>query len=280
MNRPVVVVTTLAAAALLSGCQLADATVDLFGPTPDEELLALATQADADAAALQPSDPQLAKLRAFQADQLFAEISRVCGTENGQPPRSCEIERAPAPAEVPATSATEAAEQLLAGTAQAPGESAALLIAQAIDLRARAGADISPQPLTLDGADTDTINAAEELLDWEYGVVYGLDFARAYAPNAQEATIDTAIDTHEGIIAELKTALSARDSVPAPAPAYTPAGLALPADAPSAQRYYAELSSATAQKFRFLATTSPAAAADAAWRDWLVWQAAALSASG
>ncbi|MDO5032471.1 MAG: hypothetical protein Q4E25_07525, partial [Corynebacterium sp.] len=95
MNRRVLVSTVALCTALLplSGCQ---AAVEHFGPQPNDALLALADAAQHDAVSLRTSTDdsaaQAAKLRAQQADELYAEIARLCGLrEDGTPPESCEV---------------------------------------------------------------------------------------------------------------------------------------------------------------------------------------------
>lgn len=254
MNRRLLLssaVIAACAAPSLTGCTAADRVIDLFGPAPDPVLVQLAAQAQAEG-------------RSEHADALFAEVARLCGTHaDGTTPRSCEVDRAAAQAALSTAPAPAPLE------ANVPAESRALLVAQAIDVAAAqplpAGQDVPADVVPPTGA---TEDQAKELLEWEYEVIWGLDFARAFAAPEQESRIDGLLTEHEKVALALANALGA--AAPSPAVGYHSA--ALPADAASATAFVDSLLGASDR--RWAAAAGKAAAGP--WQDWVIATAAAL----
>ena len=287
VNRRVVVpALLLTSLPWLSGCQATDAVVDYFGPRADPALTKLAQSASADAAALQELDADAAALRSQQADELYAEIDRLCGrNEDGQAPRSCAVDRDVPAREIPGEDAAHAVHAVLDDATVATedqlnhvsSESRALVTAQAIALEAWTGDDVAEAPeLT-----KPEIDQAADLLEWEYEQVYGLDFARSYAAPDQEADIDERLDVHERRILQLQKRLEEQGPVPQPAAAYSPTAGELPVDADSAKTFVDALAhndtlkwtDAAAQAAGTAGSDSDAEATNA-WRRWLIEVAA------
>ena len=281
MNRRVVVPALfLFAAPWLSGCQATDAIVDYFGPHADPALASLAQAANADAEALEELDADAASLRAQQAEELYAEIDRLCGrNEEGEAPRSCEVDHDVEPREADDVSAVlgdacAATEEQINHVAP---ESRALVVAQAIALEARTGEEPGEAP-ELTTAEQDQ---AAKLLEWEYQQVYALDFARSYVTADLEETIDERLSLHERRVLELQTALEKLGAVPQPAAAYGSPDGALPHDGDSARDFIDTIAHNDTLKWTDAATRAAATAesdskaeATSAWRRWLIAVAA------
>ena len=281
MNRRVVVPALfLFAAPWLSGCQATDAIVDYFGPHADPALASLAQAASADAEALKELDTDAASLRAQQAEELYAEIDRLCGrNEEGKAPRSCEVDHDVEPQEAADVSAVlgdacAATEEQINHVAP---ESRALVVAQAIALEAWTGEEPGEAP-ELTTAEQDQ---AAELLEWEYQQVYALDFARSYVTADLEETIDERLSLHERRILRLQAALAQLGPVPQSAAAYDSPTDGLPNNADSARSFIDEVAHNDTLKWTEAATRAAAAVegdseadATAAWRRWLIAVAA------
>ncbi|WP_342319937.1 DUF4439 domain-containing protein [Corynebacterium mayonis] len=159
----------------VSSCSAAE----VLGPRPNKEILQLARQAEADASSLVDA-PATAELRQLHAEQLYAEIIRVCGTDDsGQPPRSCRVGENTSPSKGATDAYTLAHNAAAAGAAAAqsvPAESVALVVAQAIDTAATQPLDF-PKVNVTDDADVATARA---MLDQEYAFDYALGLCAAY----------------------------------------------------------------------------------------------------
>ena len=208
MNRRRIALTLVATTATLpalAGCQAVDSVVDYFGPRPESRLLALADAAATDALSLSGVDDHAAGLRSSQADALYAEITRLCGTDDaGNPPRSCEVER-PTEANHAADSG-EIMENAASATTEAADEvtveSRTLVTEQAIALNAWLPGD-APDIPELSQPEQ---KSAADLLSWEYEQVYGLDFARAYVGPEHEDKVDHRLAVHHRRIDALQDA--------------------------------------------------------------------------
>ncbi|MDO5032472.1 MAG: hypothetical protein Q4E25_07530, partial [Corynebacterium sp.] len=181
-----------------------------------------------------------------------------------------------------------------AGDGSVPEESRPLVISQAVDVAALAAAQDA-------GAQAESVSippqqraAAEELLEWEYTQLFGLDFARSYASPEMEKDIDQRLEMHERRVLVLQAALeqlaksadSAKENVtvPQPRPAYTaPAGEKLPVDAATAQSFVDALGWNDTLKWKQAATaaaqegqegidngTGKEKANPTGWLDWLI----------
>ncbi len=278
--------------------------VDYFGPRPDATLVELAQSAEADAQALGVADPGHADLRQGQAEALYAEVARLCGTQDGQVPASCEVDHSaedssagetvggegPGDSADPAAVLTRARDEVLGQLTSVTAESRPLVTGQAIDLStavndlaAESGGPDAPESepapeLAVDALDPEQADTARELLDWEYQQSFGLDFARAFAEPWLEPIIDARLDTHAHLTAQLQQALATTGDVPQPAAGYEPAGLELPADAASAGQFARSLRESNAETWRAAATDEAARlsgqSASTEWRDWLIAVAA------
>ncbi|MGX1737847.1 hypothetical protein ACWIB8_01575 [Corynebacterium flavescens] len=305
MNPRVLAAASLLTLPLLTGCQLVDSTVDYFGPRPDENLEKLAHRAQEDSLALASIDAEAASVRARQADELYSEISRLCGTIDGAAPRSCAVEKPTAPGAIPPgdSPATEilqsAADLSIAGLGTVHVESRPLVVEQAIELEqqvsmSKASSASSSQeaeaaeadakeslpalPGFKKGTDPAVSDGATDLLNWEYMQLFALDFARSYADSGLLNTIDSRLRDHEERIRALQGALAPLGPVPQPAPAYQPAAEPLPINAEEAQAFVEDLADSDSQKWASAASTqaeklkSEDSLAD--WRSWLIAVAA------
>lgn len=271
MNRRRIALTCVASTATLpalAGCSAVDSVVDYFGPRPEDALERLAVAAASDGLALQGIDDEAADMRSSQADALFAEIARLCGTDDqGNVPHSCEVDR---PTQAPpATDSSQVLEEAAAATTEAAdevsSESRPIVTQQAITLNAWLPGD-APDIPTLSQPQRES---ATDLLQWEYEQVFGLDFARAYSDPAAEGRIDKLLSLHHHRIDQLQEAISQNGEVPQPEPAYSSGGTTLPGDADSAAAFLDTLMEQDADKWHAAAVA--AAQQESPNQEWLNW---------
>ena len=271
MNRRRIALTCVASTATLpalAGCSAVDSVVDYFGPRPEDALERLAVAAASDGLALQGVDDEAADMRSSQADALFAEIARLCGTDDqGNVPHSCEVDR---PTQAPpATDSSQVLEEAAAATTEAAdevsSESRPIVTQQAITLNAWLPGD-APDIPTLSQPQRES---ATDLLQWEYEQVFGLDFARAYSDPAAEGRIDKLLSLHHHRIDQLQEAISQNGEVPQPEPAYSSGGTTLPSDADSAAAFLDTLMEQDADKWHAAAVA--AAQEESPNQEWLNW---------
>ncbi|MDK8678827.1 DUF4439 domain-containing protein [Corynebacterium accolens] len=271
MNRRRIALTCVASTATLpalAGCSAVDSVVDYFGPRPEDALERLAVAAASDGLALQGVDDEAADMRSSQADALFAEIARLCGTDDqGNVPHSCEVDR---PTQAPpATDSSQVLEEAAAATTEAAdevsSESRPIVTQQAITLNAWLPGD-APDIPTLSQPQRES---ATDLLQWEYEQVFGLDFARAYSDPAAEGRIDKLLSLHHHRIDKLQEAISQNGEVPQPEPAYSSGGTTLPSDADSAAAFLDTLMEQDADKWHAAAVA--AAQQESPNQEWLNW---------
>lgn len=271
MNRRRIALTCVASTATLpalAGCSAVDSVVDYFGPRPEDALERLAVAAASDGLALQGVDDEAADMRSSQADALFAEIARLCGTDDqGNVPHSCEVDR---PTQAPpATDSSQVLEEAAAATTEAAdevsSESRPIVTQQAITLNAWLPGD-APDIPTVSQPQRES---ATDLLQWEYEQVFGLDFARAYSDPAAEGRIDKLLSLHHHRIDQLQEALSQIGEVPQPEPAYSSGGTTLPSDADSAAAFLDTLMEQDADKWHAAAVA--AAQEESPNQEWLNW---------
>lgn len=271
MNRRRIALTCVASTATLpalAGCSAVDSVVDYFGPRPEDALERLAVAAASDGLALQGIDDEAADMRSSQADALFAEIARLCGTDDqGNVPHSCEVDR---PTQVPpATDSSQVLEEAASATTEAAdevsSESRPIVTQQAITLNAWLPGD-APDIPTLSQPQRES---ATDLLQWEYEQVFGLDFARAYSDPAAEGRIDKLLSLHHHRIDQLQEAISQNGEVPQPEPAYSSGGTTLPSDADSAAAFLDTMMEQDADKWHAAAVA--AAQQESPNQEWLNW---------
>ena len=271
MNRRRIALTCVASTATLpalAGCSAVDSVVDYFGPRPEDALERLAVAAASDGLALQGVDDEAADMRSSQADALFAEIARLCGTDDqGNVPHSCEVDR-PTRAP-PATDSSQVLEEAASATTEAAdevsSESRPIVTQQAITLNAWLPGD-APDIPTLSQPQRES---ATDLLQWEYEQVFGLDFARAYSDPAAEGRIDKLLSLHHHRIDQLQEAISQNGEVPQPEPAYSSGGTTLPSDADSAAAFLDTMMEQDADKWHAAAVA--AAQQESPNQEWLNW---------
>ncbi|EFQ81567.1 hypothetical protein HMPREF0305_10453 [Corynebacterium pseudogenitalium ATCC 33035] len=258
----------------MAGCQAVDSVVDYFGPRPESRLLALADAAATDALSLSGVDDHAAGLRSSQADALYAEITRLCGTDDaGNPPRSCEVER-PTEANHAADSG-EIMENAASATTEAADEvtveSRTLVTEQAIALNAWLPSD-APDIPELSQPEQ---KSAADLLSWEYEQVFGLDFARAYVGPEHEDKVDHRLAVHHRRIDALQDALARYGNIPQPESAYTSGEQELPHDSASALAFIDGLAEHDGRKWSAAATgAAQEESPDQEWVTWLIGIAA------
>lgn len=192
----------IGAALSLSACSL----IDVFGPNPDSDLLELANKATSDA---QAQDTPVSEVRARHADELYAEIARLCGLdEAGQVPDSCAVEEtsgeeAPSPTRLGA---------YLTAADEVPTESRDLVVSQAVELAAFDTTELEPSTIT-EPADVELLI---ELLEREHAAVFALEAARAFA--SDPASVDAMVEQHQAAVNLLTNTLA---DAPVSAAGYT-----------------------------------------------------------
>ncbi|AGF72732.1 hypothetical protein A605_08650 [Corynebacterium halotolerans YIM 70093 = DSM 44683] len=273
MHRRLITLATVAlltAAPALSACSVDD-VIGVFGPRADAEVLSLAQRADTDAAALAETAPETAELRRRHANQLYAEIDRLCGVrDDGRVPDSCAVERT-----TPEVGSTDPGEVLdrsheliLEEMTGLPDGSVALVTGQAIDLAALADPVELPEAFEL--TDREDVAAAQELLAWEHAASYGLGLASAYLSADQVDALAELADAHDERVLGLRALLEPSGQAPVAAPGYELEAFPAPTDPASAAEFITSLEADTVQLWH-------AAAADAhtaQWREWSVAGAA------
>lgn len=231
MNRGVRLLAATALAATLTGCSV----VDALGPSANSQVLTLGQLAEADAQAW-PDDA--AGLRAHHARDLFAEVERLCGTDDdGRVPDSCGYERVS-----PEVTAHPDAVCSLADYVDlipaAPAESRDLLTAQAVDLAALVDEAAVPAAPELSEADAALVR---DLLEREFAAVYALDLAQAYTDEEATAQLGELIDAHNARIGRLRAALAPAGDVPVAEAGYAFPDLNAPADSAGALAFAADV---------------------------------------
>ena len=177
----------------IAGCDLSwsntlDGIAQHFGPAPEQSLVSLAFSAEDEAASFAATDPVLSELRAQQAGALFDEIARVCGHyPDGTAPATCAIDRTERSGydgeHAVAESAEQALDQLLGSLTDAPADSHALLIEQAVVLAQHVPElekAITAARDNLISQDAKAPDSWSEMTDWEYRLGFGLESARAF----------------------------------------------------------------------------------------------------
>lgn len=192
------VVMTTAIGMTLSGCSLAEQ----FGPKPNKELATLYQDARNDAEVFAQTNPGLAGLRADQAEELHAEIIRVCGfRQDGTVPKTCDDNAiADQVASTPMTLelSEDPSPSYSSTIISAPESSRALLVAQATDYAVQQGRDdvttIAAQVKSDEDAAKSLNNENEQqilttLAEFEAGAVYGLEASQAFVGDEAVAGI-------------------------------------------------------------------------------------------
>lgn len=256
MKRRLVLLLTLP---LLASCSVGD-VVSVLGPQPNSQVAELANRAASEAAAL---DGETAALRARHAEELAAEITRLCGTHaDGTVPGSCTFQTEVT--QLPEVNLDDSL--ILTLNAKVPEESHALLIRQAVDLGALAQEELPADTRLSDSRDIDT---ARELLRREYATAWGLGLARAHLSPDRGAEIDELLDAHDARILALRKVLAPHGEVPVAEAGYELAGSTEPADETFIIRLQGELRQA------WLSTAVQAH--DVGWREFAVRGTAQLS---
>lgn len=265
-------VLLLTVAPALSACGVDD-VIEALGPSPDTDVLALAQRADADAAALAQTSPETAELRRLHADQLYAEIDRLCGVrDDGSVPDSCVVERTVPDAsglpDDPSGVLDDSIALHLEELSDVPDESVALVTGQAIELAALA--DPVELPGFVELTNPEDIAAAQELLAWEHAAFHGLGLAAAFVDPGQSSELSALADAHQERILGLRALLEPAGQAPAAAPGYELEGFPPPSDGPSATEFITSLEADTVQLWHATA----AEARTSGWRGWVVGGAA------
>lgn len=235
----------LVCAGALAGCSV----MDLVGPRPNKEIMALARQAAADEAAG-------SALRGEQKRQLIDEMLRLCGTDpTGAVPSSCAVELGELPV---AAGADALVAQTVVAAEKVPAESRDLVVAQAVDA-------LAAEPVEPAGAGAGTGSdencesdsaAASAMLAAEDAYIYGLGIALAYADGDTRGRIERLTEASR----ERSAALALRGEYPA---GYEfPAGAVDPTDAAGAAELVDTLHTELVQRWRLAA----ARAETDAWR--------------
>lgn len=231
MNQRIRSLAVLLALPFLASCTVDD-VVEAFGPRPDSQLVELADLAHADG-------------RTGHADELAAEITRLCGTHaDGTVPESCSYTPGEATAADAFTATVDAVDEV-------PDDSRDLIARQAVQLAG--DAELPAVELSTEAAEQ-----ARTLLRAEYAAVSGLGTARAFLPAEQ---VDPLIDAAEHRIDLLREVLSPTGDVPVAEAGYEVAGDLGPADPGFPGMVATELDAAW--------LTAVRDADDDTWRRWL-----------
>lgn len=200
----------------LASCDL----LDVVGPRPDKSVLGLANQATADAQSL--SEPALAELRSKQAQELYGEVTRLCGSIDAEVPRSCEFSADPrelAGASDAVQLRESAVQSLSTSLDKVPAESRDLVAAQAVDIVAATGPALDSES-TAALQHKDDIAQASRALQTEYEFLYGIGLAKAFADAPLHARIATLEEAANERVAFLRSSLRDANSIPVAAAGY------------------------------------------------------------
>lgn len=235
-------------------------------PTPDEALVEMYQEALHDAQALTDSAPGASALRMEHADEITAEIERLCGfTDDRVLPESCTFSVpaiAAAPTDDAAAHMMASQEQILGHLEEIPTESVPLIIGHYID-QARLAPPAEeidiPEGISLKGED---LTRAQDLLATEYAAAWALGVALAYvSPDLTDATQE-AIDRHRGYAAVLRTAIDPFADTAPSEPGYDLTGLTEPTDPDTALALIREVQDNAVTSWHNAASV----ATDPAWR--------------
>lgn len=145
-------------------------------PTPDPTLTSLAAGAQADATSGTPQ----ATLRAKQAEELYSEIARLCGrgSDGATPPECVHPTGTPTP--------------ILLAVGSVPDSSMPLVSTHYVQLA------MLSAPVSYGAAP----EGAQQLHDWESGVVYALETSQAFSTSK---LVSTSMSAHKSLLASLNT---------------------------------------------------------------------------
>ena len=243
----------------LASCDL----LDVVGPRPDKSVLGLANQATADAQSL--SEPALAELRSKQAQELYGEVTRLCGSIDAEVPRSCEFSADPrelAGASDAVQLRESAVQSLSTSLDKVPAESRDLVAAQAVDIVAATGPALDSES-TVALQHKDDIAQASRALQTEYEFLYGIGLAKAFADAPLHARIATLEEAANERVAFLRSSLRDANSIPVAAAGYQLAHGEALADAADAESLVDALSAQLIHSWR----STVAQAHSAEWKE-------------
>ena len=246
VKKLLVAVLTVPLGLSVASCDL----LDIVGPRPDKSVLGLANQATADAQSL--SEPALAELRSKQAQELYGEVSRLCGSIDAELPRSCEFSTEPgdlAGANDAAQLRESAVQSLSTSLEKVPAESRDLVAAQAVDIVAATGPELDSER-TIALQHKDDIAQASQALQTEYEFLYGIGLAKAFADAPLHARIATLEEAADQRVAFLRSSLRDADSIPVAAAGYQLAHSGSLTDASDAQSLVDALSAQLMNSWR------------------------------
>ena len=259
MKKLLVAVLAVPLGLSLASCDL----LDVVGPRPDKSVLGLANQATADAQSL--SEPALAELRSKQAQELYVEVTRLCGSIDAEVPRSCEFSADPrelAGASDAVQLRESAVQSLSTSLDKVPAESRDLVAAQAVDIVAATGPALDSES-TVALQHKDDIAQASRALQTEYEFLYGIGLAKAFADAPLHARIATLEEAANERVAFLRSSLRDADSIPVAAAGYQLAHGEALADAADAESLVDALSAQLIHSWR----STVAQAHSAEWKE-------------
>lgn len=187
-------------------------------PNPNAALAQMYQDALFDSQAMSEAEPELATLRSQHADELLAEIRRICGFDEGQVPESCQV-AVPAiailPTDDPEKYVNDSQALILDNLDDIPEDSVALVVEQYIAQAEFAeGSEVSvPVDLELTEAE---LAAAKDLADREFSAAWSLGVALAQLPETDREEVETAISNHHDRASQLQIITSGTT----PAPGY------------------------------------------------------------
>ncbi|MDK8845085.1 hypothetical protein QP888_00885 [Corynebacterium sp. MSK297] len=172
----------------------------------------MAFSAEDEAAAFAESDPVFSELRAQQASDLFGEIARICGHHpHGSAPATCAVDRTERSNydgnHHIANTPDQALHQLVKSLADAPQQSHALLIEQAVAVTNRLPNHENTLTTAVDTLRSDEASLPEswtDMPDWEYQLGTALETARAFTAGAAAAHTEQAAAHSDARLALLR----------------------------------------------------------------------------
>ncbi|MEZ2188931.1 DUF4439 domain-containing protein [Corynebacterium sp. CCM 9204] len=248
-------------------------------PEPDPVLTGLSASAHADATYLNDKDPSAAAVRARHAAALDAEIRRLCGfLEDGRVPASCTVpEQQDRISSRPGDGDSVLSESralTITELAALPKESVLPVARMHAELAVITGSSADPSSAPdLVGAQFRTgsvdMDALRMALEWEYGAIFGLSVAQAWATPEAATLISEAVERHRSSAAQLRRLVAdvPDDELPSPAAGYRPGtNLVTPADVDSALKTAVRIEVDSARMWQAAAAT----AEQPVWRTWCV----------
>lgn len=222
-------------------------------PNPNAALAQMYQDALFDSQAMSEAEPELATLRSQHADELLAEIHRICGFDEGQVPESCQV-AVPAiailPTDDPEKYVSDSQALILDNLDDIPKNSVALVVEQYIEQAEFAQESEVSVPVDLELTEAE-LATAKDLADREFSAAWSLGVALAQLPETDREEVETAISNHHARASQLQIITSGTT----PAPGYV-SELPDPTDEASARSNIETVESNVTQAWHAAASTA------------------------